>query len=198
MRKKSALNQLHEELRKLPGIASKTAWRLTYHIMDMGEERAQGLADSIMLARSQTKTCSICFNLSEQSICEKCSDENRDQSIICVVELPQDITAVERSKGFHGLYHVLNGVLSPLDGIGPDELRIKELLKRVANGEVTEVIVATNASIEGEATASYLARLLNPMGIKVSRIAHGLPVGGNLEYADEITLSTAIEHRRII
>lgn len=198
MRKKSALNQLHEELRKLPGIGSKTAWRLTYHIMDLSEDRAKNLADSIMLARSQTQTCSICFNLSEQSICEKCSDDNRDQSIICVVELPQDITAVERSKGFNGLYHVLNGVLSPLDGIGPDELRIKELLKRMSSGEVTEVIVATNASIEGEATASYLARLLNPMGIKVSRIAHGLPVGGNLEYADEITLSTAIEHRRII
>lgn len=198
MRKKSALNQLHEELRKLPGIGSKTAWRLTYHIMDMSEERAKNLADSILLARSQTKTCSICFNLSEQSICEKCSDETRDQSLICVVELPQDITAVERSKGFHGLYHVLNGVLSPLDGIGPDELRIKELLKRMSSGVVAEVIVATNASIEGEATASYLARLLNPMGIKVTRIAHGLPVGGNLEYADEITLSTAIEHRRTI
>ena len=190
------LANLYEQLRRLPGIGSKTAMRLAYHVIDMPAEDVRQLAAALSGAKEQIHYCSRCFNLTDGEQCEICCDEKRDQFTICVVEQPQDITAMERSHGYHGLYHVLHGVLSPLDGIGPDKLRIRELLLRLQQESVSEVIIATNSDVEGEATATYLAQLLKPIGITVSRIAHGLPMGGDLEYADEITLSKALENRR--
>lgn len=190
------LANLYEQLRRLPGIGSKTAMRLAYHVIDMPAEDVRQLAAALSGAKKQIHYCSRCFNLTDGEQCEICCDEKRDQFTICVVEQPQDIAAMERSRGYHGLYHVLHGVLSPLDGIGPDKLRIRELLLRLQQESVSEVIIATNSDVEGEATATYLAQLLKPIGITVSRIAHGLPMGGDLEYADEITLSKALENRR--
>jgi len=190
------LARLHEQLRKLPGIGSKTALRLAYHVLDMPEADVRALADALVEAKTHIHTCSCCFNLCDSDLCDICKDQGRDRSVVCVVEEPQDLMAMERSNGYKGLYHVLHGVLSPLDGIGPEQLKIKELLLRLQKGEIKEVIVATNSDVEGEATASYLAQLLKPLGVVVSRIAHGLPVGGDLEYADEITLSKALENRR--
>lgn len=190
------LANLYEQLRRLPGIGSKTAMRLAYHVIDMPAEDVRQLAAALSGAKEQIHYCSRCFNLTDGEQCEICCDEKRDQFTICVVEQPQDIVAMERSHGYHGLYHVLHGVLSPLDGIGPDKLRIRELLLRLQQESVSEVIIATNSDVEGEATATYLAQLLKPIGITVSRIAHGLPMGGDLEYADEITLSKALENRR--
>lgn len=190
------LANLYEQLRRLPGIGSKTAMRLAYHVIDMPAEDVRQLAAALSGAKEQIHYCSRCFNLTDGEQCEICCDEKRDQFTICVVEQPQDIAAMERSRGYHGLYHVLHGVLSPLDGIGPDKLRIRELLLRLQQESVSEVIIATNSDVEGEATATYLAQLLKPIGITVSRIAHGLPMGGDLEYADEITLSKALENRR--
>lgn len=187
---------MYEQLRRLPGIGSKTAMRLAYHVIDMPTEDVRQLAAALSGAKEQIHYCSRCFNLTDGEQCEICCDEKRDQFTICVVEQPQDIAAMERSRGYHGLYHVLHGVLSPLDGIGPDKLRIRELLLRLQQESVSEVIIATNSDVEGEATATYLAQLLKPIGITVSRIAHGLPMGGDLEYADEITLSKALENRR--
>ncbi len=192
------LANLYEQLRRLPGVGSKTAMRLAYHVMDMPAEDVALLAQALINAKQQIHYCSKCFNLTDSAVCEICSDTARDKFTICVVEQPQDIAAMERSHGYRGLYHVLHGVLSPLDGIGPDNLKIRELFQRLQNESVTEVILATNSDIEGEATATYLAQLLKPVGITVSRIAHGLPVGGELEYADEVTLSRALENRRII
>lgn len=189
------LANLHEQLRRLPGIGSKTALRLAYHIINMPAEDVQRLASALVDAKRQVCLCRTCYNLSDKPECGICSDPGRDRSTICVVEQPQDVMAMERSRGYRGMYHVLHGALSPLDGIGPDNLRIKELLRRLQQGEVKEVILATNSNVEGEATAAYLAQLLKPLGVVTSRIAHGLPVGGDLEYADELTLARALENR---
>lgn len=190
------LANLYEQLRRLPGIGSKTAMRLAYHVIDMPAEDVKQLAAALSGAKEQIHYCSRCFNLTDSDVCEICRDSSRDSFTICVVEQPQDIGAMERSHGYHGLYHVLHGVLSPLDGIGPEKLRIRELLLRLQQESVSEIIIATNSDVEGEATATYLAQLLKPVGITISRIAHGLPMGGDLEYADEITLSKALENRR--
>ena len=190
------LANLYEQLRRLPGIGSKTAMRLAYHVIDMPAEDVKQLAAALSGAKEQIHYCSRCFNLTDSDVCEICRDSSRDSFTICVVEQPLDIAAMERSHGYHGLYHVLHGVLSPLDGIGPEKLRIRELLLRLQQESVSEIIIATNSDVEGEATATYLAQLLKPVGITVSRIAHGLPMGGDLEYADEITLSKALENRR--
>lgn len=196
MRMIKPLARLYEQFRKLPGIGSKTALRLAYHVLDMTEEDVKLLAEALVKAKKEIGFCTNCFNLCDSNLCEICQDEKRDQSIICVVEEPQDLMAMEKTQGFTGTYHVLHGVLSPLDGIGPDQLKIKELFQRLQKGNVKEIIVATNSDVEGEATATYLASLIKPLGIKVSRIAHGLPIGGDLEYADEITLYKALENRR--
>lgn len=189
---------LYEQLRRLPGVGSKTAMRLAYHIIDMPIEEVQTLSAALMNAKQSIHYCKQCYNLTDSELCEVCSDATRDTFCVCVVEQPQDIAAMERSHGYHGLYHVLHGVLSPLDGIGPDKLRIRELFTRLQNEAITEIIIATNSDVEGEATATYLAQLLKPIGITVSRIAHGLPMGGDLEYADEVTLSKALENRRVM
>lgn len=196
MRMIKPLGQLYEELRRLPGVGSKTALRLAYHIIDLPEAEVKALAQALLQAKTGIKICQRCFNLSDGDLCEICRDKQRDQSLICVVEDPQDVIAMERSHSYKGVYHVLHGVLSPLDGVGPDKLKIRELLLRLQQEEVKEIIIATNSDVEGEATASYLASLLKPLGLTVSRIAHGLPVGSDLEYADEVTLSKALENRR--
>lgn len=187
---------LYEQLRRLPGVGSKTAMRLAYHIIDMPEGEVQQLAEALSSAKKSIHYCSQCYNLTDGEKCAICSDPSRDHFTICVVEQPQDIAAMERSHGYNGLYHVLHGVLSPLDGIGPDRLKIRELFQRLQHESISEIIIATNSDVEGEATATYLAQLLKPIGITVSRIAHGLPMGGDLEYADEVTLSKALENRR--
>ncbi len=190
------LANLYEQLRRLPGVGSKTAMRLAYHIIDMPESEVQQLAEALSSAKKSIHYCSQCFNLTDGEKCAVCSDPSRDHFTICVVEQPQDIAAMERSHGYNGLYHVLHGVLSPLDGVGPDKLKIRELFQRLQQESISEIIIATNSDVEGEATATYLAQLLKPIGITVSRIAHGLPMGGDLEYADEVTLSKALENRR--
>ena len=192
------LAKLIAHFRALPGIGSKTAVRLAYHVLDMDTARAKALAEAIIEAKEKIGYCTTCFNLSDRDPCQICSSDARDRSVICVVEQPQDVAAIERMRDFRGTYHVLHGALSPLEGVGPDDLRIKELLARLYGNEVREVIMATNPNVEGEATAMYIAKLLKPAGIKVTRIAHGLPVGGDLEYADEVTLSKAMENRREI
>ncbi len=192
------LAKLIEHFRALPGIGSKTAVRLAYHVLDMDVEKARALAGAIIEAKEKIGYCNTCFNLSDKNPCSICSSEDRDHSVICVVEQPQDVAAMERMRDFKGVYHVLHGAISPLEGVGPENLKIKELLTRLSDSEVKEIIMATNPNVEGEATAMYIARLLKPMGIKVTRIAHGLPVGGDLEYADEVTLSKAMENRREI
>ena len=192
------LAKLIEHFRALPGIGNKTAVRLAYHVLDMDKEKAQALAGAIVEAKENIGYCKVCFNLTDKDPCYICSSEARDHSVICVVEQPQDVVAMERMRDFKGVYHVLHGALSPLEGIGPENLRIKELLNRLYGDEVKEVIMATNPNVEGEATAMYIAKLLKPVGIKVTRIAHGLPVGGDLEYADEVTLARAMENRIVI
>ena len=187
---------LSEQPRRAPGVGSKTAMRLAYHIIDMPESEVQQLAEALSSAKTSIHYCSQCYNLTDGEKCAICSDPSRDHFTICVVEQPQDIAAMERSHGYNGLYHVLHGVLSPLDGIGPDRLKIRELFQRLQHESISEIIIATNSDVEGEATATYLAQLLKPIGITVSRIAHGLPMGGDLEYADEVTLSKALENRR--
>ena len=195
------LAKLIEHFRALPGIGSKTAVRLAYHVLDMDAAKARALAEAIVEAREKIGICSVCCNLSDQDPCAICASEKRDRSKICVVEQPQDVAAVERMKDYKGLYHVLHGSLSPLSGVGPENLRLKELLHRLegeAGAEVQEIIMATNPTVEGEATAMYIARLLKPAGLKVTRIAHGLPIGGDLKYADEVTLSKALENSKEI
>lgn len=189
------LAKLIEHFRALPGIGTKTAVRLAYHVLDMDAAKAKALAGAILEAKEKIGFCSVCCNLSDRDPCAICSSTKRDQSTICVVEQPQDVAAVERMHDFHGVYHVLHGALSPLEGVGPENLRVKELLARLRDGSVSEVIMATNPNVEGEATAMYIARLLKPMSVRVTRIAHGLPVGGDLEYADEVTLAKAMENR---
>ena len=184
------------ELSRLPGIGLKTAQRLAYHIASMPEEQVHSLASALWNGRKAIRLCPICFNYTEDELCPVCSDPSRDLSRICVVREARDVAAFERMRDYRGRYHVLGGTLSPLSGIGPDDLRIRELVGRLSDPAVEEVIIATNPDIEGEATASYLARVLKPMGVKVTRIAHGVPVGSDLEYADEVTLSKALEGRR--
>ena len=190
------LSNLIAELSKLPGIGGKTAQRLAFHILSQDDKDAFALAEAIRDAKKNMKYCTICGNLTDVDPCSICADPTRDQSIICVVESPRDVSAMERIKEFQGLYHVLHGAISPMDGIGPEDINLKQLIVRLQQNDVREVILATNPNIEGEATAMYTARLIKPAGIKVTRIAHGVPVGGDLEYADEITLSKAMEGRR--
>lgn len=190
------LEKLIKELSKLPGIGGKSAQRLAFHILSMEEASVESLANSIREAKRQMKYCPICGNLTDKEPCDICADEKRDKSIICVVESPKDVFAMERIQEFNGLYHVLHGAISPMDGIGPDNINLKSLIVRLQEGDANEVILATNPTIEGEATAMYIARLVKPAGIKVSRIAHGIPVGGDLEYTDEVTLLKAMEGRR--
>ncbi|MEE0932341.1 MAG: recombination mediator RecR [Clostridium sp.] len=192
------ISRLIEEFSKLPGVGRKTAQRLAFHVINMNINDVEALSKAIVDAKKEIRYCSVCYNITDKAVCSMCSNKNRDDSIICVVEDPRDVAAMEKTKEFNGKYHVLNGVISPMDGIGPDMIRIKELIQRLSNQDVKEIIMATNPTIEGEATAMYIARLLKPMGIKVTRIAHGLPVGGDLEYADEVTITKALEGRREI
>jgi recombination protein RecR len=188
--------RLVEELQRLPGIGPKSAQRLAFYILRTPREQADRLADAIREVKERVTYCSICSNITDDDPCAFCRSEVRDRSIICVVEEPQNVTAVEKTREFKGMYHVLMGVLSPLQGVGPDDLRIKSLLTRIGDGGVREVILATNPTVEGEATALYLARLLKPLGVKVTRIAMGVPVGSDLDYADEVTMHRALEGRR--
>ncbi|MDF1541964.1 MAG: recombination mediator RecR [Anaerosomatales bacterium] len=188
--------RLLEELERLPGIGPKSAQRIAYFILRSDEEVAARLAASLLEVKSAIHFCPRCFDFAEAELCEVCADPERDTTLLCVVEEPRDVVAIERTGEFRGLYHVLGGVISPMDGIGPEQLRVRELLDRVSGGGVTEVVVATNTTVEGETTALYLARMLKPLGLKVTRIASGLPVGGDLEYADEVTLGRALEARR--
>lgn len=190
------LARLIEELSKLPTVGPKTAQRLAFHMLSMTSQDAEALAAAILEAKSRIRNCSICGNITEADPCVICTNPQRNPSVICVVEDPRDVAAMERTREFSGQYHVLQGAISPLDGVGPDDLRIAELVKRVTAGDVREVIVATNPRVEGEATALYLSMVLKPLGVRVTRIAHGLPVGGDLEYADEVTLARALEGRR--
>ncbi len=192
------LVELAEQFAKLPGIGMKTAQRLAFFVMGMTDAEAKQFADAIIKAHSTVHTCEICQNLTDKDICPICSDVTRNQSLICVVESPKDITAFERTKEYNGVYHVLHGLISPIDNVTPDKLKIKELLSRISNGDVTEVIMATNPTVEGEATAMYISKLLKPLGVKVTRLAFGLPVGAILEYADEVTLFKALENRNEI
>ena len=190
------LEILINELSKLPGIGGKTAQRLAFHILSLDEKEVRQLASSLTNAREQMKYCSVCGNLTDTDPCRICSDPSRRQDVICVVESPRDVMAMERIREFNGLYHVLHGVISPMEGIGPEDINLKSLIARLQASDVKELIVATNPNIEGEATAMYIARLIKPAGIQVSRIAHGIPVGGDLEYADEVTLLKSLEGRR--
>ena len=193
-----ALQKLIDELGKLPGVGPKSDQRIAFHLIKIPEQDALSLADAIQQAKQKVRFCETCFNMSDEAICEICSDSQRDSSLVCVVEEPRDIVALERTREYKGLYHVLQGAINPIDGIGPEQLKIRELLERLKGNTVVEVILCTNPNIEGEATAMYLAKLIEPLGIQVSRIASGLPVGGDLEYADELTLGRALEGRRNI
>ena len=190
-----SLEKLIEEFSKLPGIGKKTAQRMAFYILKSRKEEAEALAQAVLDVKEKVRYCSVCFNITEEDPCNICKDEKRERSIICVVEEANDVVALEKTNQYKGLFHVLGGVLSPLDGIGPDELKIKELLFRLKGKKVKEVILATNPNTEGEATAIYIAKLIKPLGIKVTRIARGLPAGGDLEYADQVTLANAIEGR---
>lgn len=192
------LRELINQFERLPGIGKKTAGRLAYSILEQPPERAHKFAEALINARDKIHFCGCCQSLTDLDICTICSDESRDKTTVCVVSEPRDVMAFERTREFHGLYHVLHGVISPLDGIGPEQLKIKELMSRLGSGEVKEIIVATNPTVEGEATASYISRLVKPMGIKVTRLAYGIPVGADLEYADEFTLARALEGRNEI
>lgn len=189
------LSKLIDQFERLPGIGRKTAQRLAFFVLNGSDEQAAAFADAILDAKKNMHYCKVCQNLTDGELCAICAAPSRDKSIICVVEDPRDIVAFERTRDYDGLYHVLHGVISPMDGVGPEQLKIKELLARVGSGEVKELIMATNPDVEGEATAMYLSRLLKPLGVKVTRIAYGLPAGGELEYADEVTLLKALEGR---
>lgn len=192
----AALQELADQFGRLPGIGGKTAQRLAFYVLSLPAQEAQAFADAIMEAKKTVHTCPVCQNLTDRSICPICSDDLRDHSVICVVAEPKDVIAMERSREFNGIYHVLHGVISPLNHVTQDDIRIKELLKRASESDVKEVIMATNPDTEGEATAMYISRLLRPMEIKVTRLAYGVPVGSQLEYADEVTLSRALEGRQ--
>ena len=194
----NAMERLTEQFARLPGIGGKTAQRLAFFILEQTEEEALAFADAIVDAKKTVKTCPVCQNLTDTELCSLCADPKRDQGIICVVAEPKDVLAMERAREYNGVYHVLHGVISPLNHIGPNDIRIRELLQRLQDTEVREIIMATNPDTEGEATAMYISRLLKPMEIKVTRLAYGIPVGSQLEYADEVTLLRALEGRREI
>ena len=189
------LTELIAQFERLPGIGRKTAQRLAFSILEQPPERAEKFAEALINAKRKIHFCKVCQGLTDKEVCDICDDNRRDRSVICVVAEPKDVMAFERTREYTGVYHVLHGVISPLDGIGPEQLRIKELMARLGSGEVNEIIMATNPTVEGEATASYISRLVKPMGIKVTRLAYGIPVGGDLEYADEFTLARALEGR---
>jgi recombination protein RecR len=191
-----SIEKLIEAFEKLPSIGSKTAARLAFYILNSSEEETKEFVNSILEAKKNLKYCSVCYNISDTDPCMICANKGRDKSVICVVEDVKDIVAMEKTHEFKGVYHVLHGSISPMNGVGPDDIKIKELLSRLMDGDVKEIILATNPRVEGEATAMYLSKLIKPLGIKVTRIAHGIPVGGDLEYTDEITLSKALEGRR--
>jgi len=193
-----AVQDLIDELGRLPGVGPKSAQRIAFHLLAAEPVDVERLAATLIRVKNEVKFCSICGNVSQADVCRICSDVRRDPAIICVVEEPKDVVAIERTREFRGRYHVLGGAISPIDGVGPDDLRIRELLTRLQDGTVTELILATDPNLEGEATATYLARLLKPMGLAVTRLASGLPVGGDLEYADEVTLGRAFSGRRRI
>jgi recombination protein RecR len=188
--------RLIEELNRLPGIGPKSAQRLAYHLLRAPLDEAQALADAIIEVKERITLCSLCQNTTDVDPCLICADEGRDRSLICVVEEPLDILAVERTRGYRGLYHVLHGSISPMEGVGPEQLKVRELLERLRDGSVHEVIMATNPNLEGEATEMYVSRLLQPLGVRVTRLARGLPMGGDLEYADDLTLARALENRQ--
>jgi len=190
------LANLIAQLEKLPGIGPKSAQRLAYYFLRQPEEAVFQLSDALREARTKIRLCSKCQGFSEHEVCEICSDQERDTSILCIVAEPKDVSAIERMNKFNGLYHVLHGVLSPMDGVGPEQLKIRELLARIEGGHVKEVIIATNPTVEGDATALYLAQLLKPLDVAVTRLAHGIPVGGDLDFTDQATLSSAFEYRR--
>jgi len=194
----AALQALTDQFARLPGIGGKTAQRLAFYVLSLPFDEAQAFADTIMEAKQTVHTCPICQNLTDRQQCAVCSDATRDRGLICVVAEPKDVIALERSREFNGVYHVLHGVISPLNHVSPDDIKIKELLQRISDDSVREVIMATNPDTEGEATAMYISRLLRPMGVKVTRLAYGVPVGSQLEYADEVTLSRALEFRQEI
>lgn len=189
------LDRLVEQFERLPGIGKKTARRLAYYVITRTDDMAGKFSDALLDAKAKIRYCSVCQNLTDGEVCSICASSERDRSVICVVEDAQDVMAFERTREYRGLYHVLHGAISPLDGIGPDQLKMRELMTRLSSGEVGEIIVATNPTVEGEATASYISRLVKGMGVKVTRLAYGIPVGGDLEYADEVTLSRALEGR---
>lgn len=192
----AALQELADQFARLPGIGGKTAQRLAFHVLSLPKEDAQAFADAIISAKQEVHTCPVCQNLTDRELCPICGDDTRDKSTICVVAEPKDVIALERSREFGGVYHVLHGVISPLNHVTQNDIRIRELLMRVADGSVQEIIMATNPDTEGEATAMYISRLLRPMEVKVTRLAYGVPVGGQLEYTDEVTLSRALEGRK--
>ena len=194
----AALQDLADQFARLPGIGGKTAQRLAFHVLSLPMEEAQVFADAIINAKKEVHTCPVCQNLTDREVCPICDDEMRDQGVICVVAEPKDVIAMERSREFNGVYHVLHGVISPLNHVTQDDIKVRELLHRVGRGDVREVIMATNPDTEGEATAMYISRLLRPMEVKVTRLAYGVPVGSQLEYADEVTLSRALEGRQEI
>ena len=190
------VGRLIEEFSRLPGIGLKSAQRMAFFVLNGADERAASLAEAILAAKAQSRYCLKCYNLTDQEICYICANESRDRATVMVVESPQDMAAYEKTREYGGVYHVLHGAISPMDGVGPDDLRVKELLARLGDGVVDEVILATNPNVEGEATAMYLSRLLKPIGVKTTRIAHGVPVGGDLEYVDSVTLLRALQWRR--
>ncbi len=191
-----SLERLIDCFASLPGVGRKSASRYAYRILDMEEQDALGFASAIAEARANVHQCPVCHNLTDAEKCSVCGDENRDRSVICVVESPRDVNAIEKTREYKGLYHVLHGLISPMDGVGPEQLYIRDLLTRLASEEVKEVIMATNPTVEGESTAVYLSRLIKPLGVKVTRLATGLPMGGNMEYADEVTIYRALEGRK--
>lgn len=193
-----AISRLIDEFAKLPGVGKKSAQRLAFYVINMDQSQAVNFAEAILDVKRKVRYCDRCFNLTDQDICDICSNQKRDQSMMCVVETPRDLIAIENTKEFHGYYHVLHGAISPMEGIGPNEIKIKELIIRLQNDETKEIIIATNPTIEGEATAMYISKLLKGTDIVVTRLAHGIPVGGDLEYADEITLARSIENRRVL
>jgi len=194
----ASFSKLIDIFRKMPGVGSKSAVRMAYHILSLSEDETKEIINAITDAKAKIRCCSVCQNITEDDPCEICTNTRRDKSILCVMEKPKDVIALEKTGEYSGMYHVLHGSISPMDGIGPEDLKIKELISRIASGEFTEVIMANSPSIEGEATAMYISKLIKPFGVKVSRIAYGIPVGGDLEYADQVTLAKAIEGRREI
>ncbi len=192
------VQDLIDELGRLPGVGPKSAQRIAFHILQADPVDVRRLAHALTEVKEKVRFCTVCGNVSEAELCRVCQDPRRDPAVICVVEEPKDVVAIERTREFRGRYHVLGGAISPIEGVGPDDLRVRELMTRLADGEVNELILATDPNLEGEATATYLARLIKPMGLKVTRLASGLPVGGDLEYADEVTLGRAFEGRRLL